>query len=146
MRAAGTNRGDSTAEPLVKAGDAARALGISLDTLRRWDREGRIRTVRDPTNRRMVPRSEVERLSGHPPRHLTGTALSARNRLSGVVRSVEVDGVVALVEIEAGPFRVAAVITRDAVEELGLAPGVPAVATIKATSVMVSRDDTEVVG
>jgi molybdopterin-binding protein len=134
----------ASGEPLLKAGDAARALDVSLDTLRRWDREGRIRVVRDPANRRMVPRSEVERLSGHVPRHLTGTTLSARNRLAGIVRSVEADGVVALVEIEAGPFRVAAVITRDAVEELGLAPGVPAVATIKATSVMVSRDEKEV--
>jgi molybdopterin-binding protein len=133
--------GEPSAEPVLKASDAARALDISLDTLRRWDREGRIRVVRDSSNRRMVPRSEVERLSGHVPRHLTGTTLSARNRLAGTIRSVEGDGVVALVEIEAGPFRIAAVITRDAVEELGLAPGVPAVATIKATSVMISRDD-----
>lgn len=133
--------GGASGEPLLKASDAARALDISLDTLRRWDREGRIRVVRDSSNRRMVPRSEVERLSGHVPRHLTGTTLSARNRLAGTIRSVEGDGVVALVEIEAGPFRIAAVITRDAVEELGLAPGVAAVATIKATSVMVSRDD-----
>ena len=133
--------GPASAEPVLKASDAARALDISLDTLRRWDREGRIRVVRDSSNRRMVPRSEVERLSGHVPRHLTGTTLSARNRLAGTIKSVEADGVVALVEIEAGPFRIAAVITRDAVEELGLAPGVPAVATIKATSVMISRDD-----
>jgi molybdopterin-binding protein len=133
--------GVASAEPVLKASDAARALDISLDTLRRWDREGRIRVVRDSSNRRMVPRSEVERLSGHVPRHLTGTTLSARNRLAGTIKSVEADGVVALVEIEAGPFRIAAVITRDAVEELGLAPGVPAVATIKATSVMISRDD-----
>jgi molybdopterin-binding protein len=144
MASKGTDRRVAADDPLLKAGDAARALDVSLDTLRRWDREGRIRVVRDRSNRRMVPRSEVERLSGHVPRHLTGTTLSARNRLAGVVRSVEADGVVALVEIEAGPFRVAAVITRDAVEELGLAPGVPAVATIKATSVMVSRDDKEV--
>ena len=140
----GTSRkagGSASAEPVLKASDAARALDISLDTLRRWDREGRIRVVRDSSNRRMVPRSEVERLSGHVPRHLTGTTLSARNRLAGTIKSVEADGVVALVEIEAGPFRIAAVITRDAVEELGLAPGVPAVATIKATSVMISRDD-----
>ena len=146
MRASNGSANGTPVEPLMKASDAARALDISLDTLRRWDKEGRIRVVRDPSNRRMVPRSEVERLSGHVPRHLTGTTLSARNRLSGVVRSVEVNGIVALVEIEAGPFRIAAVITRDAVEELGLSPGVPAVATIKATSVMVSRDDTEVVG
>src|SRR6266576_3823737 len=146
MRASNGSANGTPVEPLMKASDAARALDISLDTLRRWDKEGRIRVVRDPSNRRMVPRSEVERLSGHVPRHLTGTTLSARNRLSGVVRSVEVNGIVALVEIEAGPFRIAAVITRDAVEELGLSPGVPAVATIKATSVMVSRDDTEVLG
>jgi molybdopterin-binding protein len=124
----------------VKAGDAARALGISLDTLRRWDREGKIRVVRDESNRRTVPVSELERLSGRPPRARTGTRLSARNRLAGVVRSVETDGVMALVEIEAGPYALVAAITRDAVEELALAPGVPVVATIKATSVMVSRE------
>jgi molybdopterin-binding protein len=126
---------------LVKAGDAARALGISLDTLRRWDREGRLKVVRDASNRRMVPVSEVERLSGRPPRTKAPTRLSARNRLPGVVRSVQADRVVALVEIEAGPYVLAAVITRDAVEELALAPGVSVVATIKATSVMVSRED-----
>jgi molybdopterin-binding protein len=126
---------------LLKAGDAARVLGISLDTLRRWDREGRLKVVRDPSNRRMVPASEVERLSGRPPRPKAPTRLSARNRLAGVVRSVEADRVVALVEIEAGPYTLAAVITRDAVEELALAPGVPVVATIKATSVMVSREE-----
>jgi molybdopterin-binding protein len=130
----------TTGERLLKAGDAARALGISLDTLRRWDHEGRIRAERDRSNRRLVPASEVERLSGGPPRARTGTRLSARNRLPGVVRSVETDRVVALVEIEAGPYLLAAVITRDAVEELALAPGVPVVATIKATSVMVSRE------
>lgn len=142
MPPAGASRAGTAGsdEPLIKAADAARALGISLDTLRRWDRDGRIRIVRDGSNRRMVPRREIERLSGRTPRNLTGSALSARNRLPGVVRSVEADGVMAIVEIEAGPFRVAAAITRDAVEELGLAPGVPAVATIKATSVMVSRE------
>jgi molybdopterin-binding protein len=128
-------------ERLLKAGDAARALGISLDTLRRWDRDGRLKVVRDASNRRMVPVSEVERLSGRPPRVKAPTRLSARNRLAGVVRSVESDRVVALVEIEAGPYTLAAVITRDAVEELALAPGVPVVATIKATSVMVSREE-----
>jgi molybdopterin-binding protein len=125
---------------LMKASDAARALGVSLDTLRRWDRDGRIRTTRDASNRRMVPVTEVERLAGRPPRIRTGQTLSARNRLAGVVRSVESDRVVALVEIEAGPYVLAAVITRDAVEELALRPGVAVVATIKATSVMVSRE------
>ena len=127
--------------PLLKGSDAARALGISLDTLRRWDREGRIRVLRGAGGRRMVPRSEVERLAGRPPAVRTGTRLSARNRLAGTVRAIQADAVVALVEIEAGPFLLAAVITRDAVEELALAPGVPVVATIKATSVMVSREE-----
>jgi molybdopterin-binding protein len=125
---------------LLKARDAAAALGISLDTLRRWDRDGRLRVERDDSNRRVVPESEVERLSGRPLSVRTGTTLSARNRLAGTVRSVEVSGVVALVEIECGPYLMAAVITRDAVDELRLAPGVRAVATVKATSVMVSRE------
>jgi molybdopterin-binding protein len=128
-------------ERLLSAGQAAHALGISLDTLRRWDREGRIQVARDRANRRMVSAAEVERLSGRLPRASTGSRLSARNRLAGVVRGVESDRVMALVEIEAGPYLLAAAITRDAVEELGLAPGVPVVATIKATSVMVSRED-----
>ena len=120
-------------------GDAARALEVSPDTLRRWERAGKLRTTRDAANRRRVPRREIERLAGRPRRHGAGDALSARNRFPGVVRSVEIDGVMALVEIEAGPHLVTAAVTRDAVEELGLAPGVPATAAVKATSVMVER-------
>jgi molybdopterin-binding protein len=120
--------------------EAARAIGVSQDTLRRWDRAGKIRTRRDSANRRRVPKREVERLAGHPSRHRAGDQLSARNRFTGIVRSVEVDGVMALVEIEAGPFLVTAAVTRDAVEELGLAPGVKATAAVKATSVMVEKD------
>lgn len=122
-------------------GEAARAIGVSPDTLRRWERAGKLDTVRDTANRRRVPASEVERLSGSPRRHGTGDELSARNRFPGTVRSVEVDGVMALVEIEAGPHLVTAAITRDSVEELGLAPGVPATAAVKATSVMIERGD-----
>ena len=120
-------------------GDAASALGVSLDTLRRWERAGKLETTRDSANRRRVPRREIERLSQRPTRHSAGDSLSARNRFPGVVRSVESDGVMALVEIEAGPHRVTAAVTRDAVEELGLAAGVRATATVKATSVMVER-------
>lgn len=127
-------------EQLLPAGEAARALHISLDTLRRWDRDGRVRVVRDAANRRMVPLSEVERLTTHPVKVRAGDRLSARNRLAGVVRDVEADGVMALVEIAAGPYTLVAAITRDAVEDLRLEPGVAVVATIKATSVMVSRD------
>ena len=120
-------------------GEAAAAIGVSADTLRRWDRAGKLQTFRDERNRRMVTAEEVRRLTRRPQRHETGRQLSARNRMTGVVRSVEVDGVMALVEIEAGPFLITAAVTRDSVEELSLAPGVEATATVKATSVMVER-------
>jgi molybdopterin-binding protein len=129
----------SPADEGLLLGEAARAIGVSPDTLRRWERSGKLRTSRDRANRRRVSRREIERLSGRPERHRTGEALSARNRFPGVVRSVEVDGVMALVEIEAGPHLVTAAVTRDAIEELGLARGVAATATVKATSVMVER-------
>lgn len=121
-------------------GEAARAIGVSQDTLRRWDRAGKLRTHRDERNRRMVPLEEVRRLSTRRRRHSTGARLSARNRFAGVVRSVEVDGVMALVEIEAGPFLVTAAVTRDSVQELELVKGAQAIATVKATSVMIERD------
>ena len=120
---------------LYSASEAARALGISLDTLRRWDRSGRIRTERDAANRRLVPASEIERLRGR-----ADDELSARNRFRGVVKSVEVEGFLARVEIDVTePARVVAIITREAVEELGLEPGVGAAAIVKSTSVMVER-------
>ena len=123
----------------LSLGEAARAIGVSVDTLRRWDRDGKLATVRDERNRRRVTAAEVERLAQRPQRTPTGHPLSARNRFPGVVRSVEADCVMAIVEIEAGPFLVSAAVTRDAVEELGLAEGVRATATVKATSVMVER-------
>jgi molybdopterin-binding protein len=123
----------------LSLGQAARAIGVSVDTLRRWDRAGKVETVRDDRNRRRVPRSEIERLTSRPERHAAGDGLSARNRFPGVVVSVEVDGVMALVEIEAGPHRITAAITRDAVEELGLVEGARATAAVKATSVMIER-------
>ena len=118
------------------AGEAAKVLGISLDTLRRWDRSGRIRTSRDSSNRRIVAASEIDRLRGE-----AGDAqLSARNRLSGTVTDVKVDGLIAQVElvIEQGA-QVVAIVTADAVGELGLRPGMPATAVVKATSVMVQH-------
>lgn len=115
------------------AAEAARALGISIDTLRRWDRAGRIEVGRDSANRRIVPAAEVERLKG-------GAAgpLSARNRLRGVVREVKVDGLLAQVEIDVTePSRMVAVVTADAVEQLRLKPGMSAAGVVKATSVMI---------
>jgi molybdopterin-binding protein len=117
------------------AGEAARALGISLDTLRRWDREGRIRVTRDSANRRVVSAREIDRLRGGDKQ-----TLSARNRLEGVVREVKIEGLLAEVELEVGRGgRLVAVITRESAESLGLAPGMSAKAVVKATSVMVER-------
>ena len=119
-------------------GEAARMIGVSADTLRRWDRSGKVRTTRDERNRRMVSLAEVRRLGGAPERHRTGDELSARNRFPGIVRSVEVEGVRSgWSRSRPGPFQVTAAITRDAIEELGLEPGVEATAMVKATSVMV---------
>ena len=117
------------------AGEAARRLGISLDTLRRWDRQGRIRTQRDHANRRVVTASEVERLRGGSLHH----DLSARNRLTGTVREVKIEGLLAQIELEAGPFRIVSMITREAAEQLALEPGDQATAVVKATSIMVER-------
>jgi molybdopterin-binding protein len=117
------------------ASEAARALGISLDTLRRWDRQGRIKVSRDTANRRIVSAREVARLRGSD----TPT-LSARNRLEGIVRDIQIEGLLAQVEIDVkGGATLVAVITRDSAESLGLEPGMPATAVVKATSVMVER-------
>lgn len=121
------------AKATYTASEAAQALGISLDTLRRWDREGRIKTKRDAANRRVVPAKEIDRLRGGGDGHM-----SARNRFQGTVRSIEIDGLLAQVEILVDqPVRVVAIVTRDAVEELGLTEGSPATAIVKSTSVMV---------
>jgi molybdopterin-binding protein len=124
------------AKAAYSAREAAQALGISLDTLRRWDREGRIKTTRDKGNRRIVSAKEIARLRGDD-----GTQhMSARNRFHGTVREVKVDGLLAQVEIlVTEPVRVVAIVTRDAVEELGLEPGSPVTAIVKSTSVMVER-------
>jgi molybdopterin-binding protein len=123
----------------LSLGEAAKAIGVSADTLRRWDRAGKLRTHRDERNRRRVSQAEVRRLTARPSRHKTRSRASARNRFSGTVTSVEEGGVMALVEMRAGPFDITAAITRDSVAELGLAPGVRATATVKATSVMIER-------
>jgi len=117
------------------AGEAAAALGISLDTLRRWDKAGRISVARDKSNRRIVGAEEIDRLRGDGAAHLT-----ARNRFPGTVTDVQTDGLMAQVEIVVNdPVRLVAIVTRDAVEELGLRPGMHASAVVKATNVMVSN-------
>src|SRR4051812_22959586 len=116
------------------ASEAAKALGISLDTLRRWDRAGRIRVKRDASNRRVVSAREIDRLRGDG----HGEHITARNRFAGTVTDVQVDGLMAQVElVVTEPVRIVALVTRDAVEELGLKKGMAATAIVKSTNVMV---------
>ena len=118
------------------AGEAAKTLGISLDTLRRWDRTGKLKTSRDASNRRIVAATEIDRLRGES----DGAHFSARNRLAGTVTEVKVDGLIAQVELVVdSPARVVAIVTADAVEDLGLRKGMSATAVVKATSVMVQH-------
>jgi molybdopterin-binding protein len=118
---------------IYSAREAASALGISLDTLRRWDKAGRIEVQRDTGNRRVVPATEIERVRGD-----RGSQLSARNRFRGFVTDVKVEGLMAQVEVVVNePVRLVAIVTRDAVEELGLKAGMTTTAVVKATSVMV---------
>jgi molybdopterin-binding protein len=114
------------------ASEAAQMLGVSLDTLRRWDKQGRIVVSRDASNRRVVSAAEIGRLRG------TEEHISARNRFHGTVTDVKVEGLMAQVEIVVSePMRLVAVITRDAIEELGLKAGMSATAIVKSTNVMV---------
>ena len=124
------------AREYYSASEAAKLLGISVDTLRRWDRQGQIRAERDHANRRVIPAREIDRLRGDP----GSSTLSARNRFNGVVTDLTVDGLLARVEIVVNePVRLVAVVTRDAVEDLGLRVGMSATAVVKSTSMMVQR-------
>jgi molybdopterin-binding protein len=124
--------------PAYRIGEAAAMLGVRVETLRRWEREGRITVRRTAGGQRLVPAAQVAKLLAArrtPPRPFSGQ--SARNRFAGVVTEVKVDGLVATIEIVAGPHRVVALTTSEAVEELGLKPGMEAVAAVKATNVIV---------
>ena len=121
------------AKQLYSAREAAAALGISLDTLRRWDRAGRIEVQRDAGNRRVVAATEIDRVRGDG----AGSHISARNRFHGIVTDVKVDGLMAQVEIVVSdPVRLVAVVTRDAIEELGLKNGMTTTAIVKSTNVI----------
>jgi len=138
------------AVPLFRIRQAADLLGVSDDTLRRWADTGRLPTTTDESGRRAVEGAELARFAGQlatgtpaPDREgsLTGGRSSARNRLTGLVTRVVRDTVMAQVEIQAGPFRVVSLMSREAADELGLEPGVLAVASIKSTNVVVEVPD-----
>jgi molybdopterin-binding protein len=119
---------------VYSASEASAALGISLDTLRRWDKAGRIRVERDAGNRRVVRASEIDRLRGDA----DGAHLSARNRFHALVTDVKTDGLMAQVEMVVNdPVRLVAIVTRDAVDELGLKEGMAATAIVKSTNVLI---------
>lgn len=120
-----------------RIGEAAEMLGVRVETLRRWERQGSLRTTRTTGGQRLVPAAEVARLLSERRSERPIAAVSRRNAFPGVITKVVRDKVSASVEIQAGPHRVLALITREAADELGLAPGMEAVATVKATSVMV---------
>ncbi len=125
---------------MLRIGEAAELLGVGVDTLRRWEADGRLETVRTEGGQRLVALGEVSRLLAERRRSTSDrpiVAQSARNRFSGIVTRVERDGVVAVVEVLSGPHRLVSLMTAEAVDDLGLAVGIEAVCVIKATQVIV---------
>ena len=121
-----------------RIGEAAAILGVRVETVRRWEREGKIKGRRSSGGQRLIPAAEVARmLASRRPRAAPVAAASARNHFPGVITAVKKDRVAATVEILAGPHRILSLITRESVDELGLKPGVQVVATVKATNVIV---------
>jgi molybdopterin-binding protein len=124
---------DSLIEDLVKIGAAAAALGVSVDTLRRWERAGRISFERRGTQRFMSSRDLSNLLRE---RGATGQT-SARHRLAGTILSVKKDGVMAQIDMACGPYRIVSLMSREAAEELDLKPGDQATAVVKSTTVII---------
>jgi molybdopterin-binding protein len=119
----------------LRIGEVAQRVGVSIDTLRRWEAEGRI-TFQRRGNQRVLPVSELAPFLTSMAAATDRTS-SARNRFTGVVVSVERDGVMAKVELACGDYRIVSLMSREAADELGLEPGVPATAVVKATNVIV---------
>jgi molybdopterin-binding protein len=120
-----------------RIGEAADLLGVRVETLRRWERDGKLATTRTEGGQRRVAAAEVARLLAERRPQRPISAVSRRNAFGGVITKVVKDKVSASVEIQAGPHRVVALITREAADEMDLRPGMEATATVKATSVMV---------
>jgi molybdopterin-binding protein len=120
----------------LRIGEVAKAVGVSVETLRRWETGGRI-TFQRHGNQRVLPVADLAPLLTS----LRGSTKhsSARNRLAGTVVSVEKDRVMAKVEMACGDYRIVSLMSREAADELGLAPGVPAVAVVKATTVIIEQ-------
>jgi molybdopterin-binding protein len=124
----------------LRVGQAAEMLGVTVDTVRRWEMEGRLRVERSTGGQRLVPMAEVARLLAERRRSTTERPIvagSARNRFPGIVTRIEKDKVAAIVEILSGPHRIVSMMTAEAVDELGLAVGDEAIGVVKATNVIV---------
>jgi len=122
----------------MRISEAAGLLGVSNDTVRRWIADGRLPTGTDEGGRTTVAGSDVAALMAEGAvEDSGGVPTSARNRFPGIVTRVERDGVMALVELQAGPHRITSLMSREAADELGLEPGLRASATIKATNVVI---------
>ncbi|MFJ6350014.1 molybdopterin-binding protein [Streptomyces sp. NPDC092046] len=128
--------------PSYSMGQAARLLGVSAETVRRWADGGRLRVARDGAGARVVEGADlagfaVERGAGPHAVPEDDVPTSVRNAFVGIVTAVRVDDVAAQVEVQSGPHRLVSLVTREAVEELGLAVGVTVTARVKSTSVHV---------
>jgi molybdopterin-binding protein len=124
----------------IRVGQAAEMLGVSIETLRRWESDGRLRMERSEGGQRLIEIDEVARLLEERRRASTDrpiVAQSARNRFPGIVTRVERDGVAAVVEVIAGPHRMVSLMTAEAVDELDLKVGDEAVCVVKSTNVIV---------
>lgn len=124
----------------VRVGQAAEMLGVSVETLRRWEAEGRVRMERSEGGQRLVAVDDVARLLAERRRVATDrpiVAQSARNRFSGIVTRIERDGVAAVVEVISGPHRLVSLMTAEAIDDLGLRVGDEAICVVKATNVIV---------
>jgi molybdopterin-binding protein len=126
----------------IRVGQAAEMLQVSIETLRRWESEGRLKTSRSSGGQRMVPIAEITRLLAARRSQATdraSVAASARNRFPGIVTRIEKDKVAAVVEVIAGPHRMVSLMTAEAVDELQLEVGDEAVCVVKATNVVVEK-------
>jgi molybdopterin-binding protein len=124
-------------ENAYRIGEAAAMLGVRVETLRRWEREGRLATTRTSGGQRLVPAPEVARLLSERSGRAPIASASQRNRFAGVITEVKKDKLAATVELQAGPHRILAFITREAADQMGLRTGMQAVAAVKATNVTI---------
>lgn len=127
-------------DDLIRIGQAAEMLGVTVETIRRWEADGRLRMTRSDGGQRLVAVEDITRLMAERRRGTTDrpiVAQSARNRFPGIVTRIEQDRVAGLVEIVAGPHRVVSLMTAEAIDDLGLKVGDEAVAVVKATNVIV---------